>query len=98
MLSKQDLQNIQPLKKEIQEIKIDLMLLRQEMNERFDKVYEDMYAMRKELKEDILLFKDDICKLILNLQDDVTVVTEYKDVIEDHEIRIYDLEKYSRPN
>lgn len=48
---------------------------------------------RDELKEDITLFKDQILKEIIDLRDDVTVVTSYRDMIEDHAIRIHNLEK-----
>ena len=89
------------LKKDVDALKYDVDTLKHDIDtlkHDIDTLKIDMNTLRKEVKEDILLFKDDICKLIPNLQDDVTVVTEYKDVIEDHEIRIYDLEKYSRPN
>ncbi len=45
------------------------------------------------LKEDIVLFKDEILHEIVNLRDDVTVLTGYRDMIEDHEIRIVKLRK-----
>lgn len=43
---------------------------------------------RKLLKDDLLTFKDQILGEIKKLREDVTIVTSYKDQIEDHETRI----------
>ncbi len=45
------------------------------------------------IKDDLLSFKDAILKEILNLRDDVAIVTGYRDMIEDHDQRIAVLEK-----
>ncbi|QQG43989.1 MAG: hypothetical protein HYW86_03955 [Candidatus Roizmanbacteria bacterium] len=45
------------------------------------------------LKEDIVLFKDEILYEIIDLRDDISVVVGYRDLIEDHEQRITNLEK-----
>lgn len=47
----------------------------------------------KELREDIVKFKDEILDEIRDLREEVTVVTGYKDTIEDHENRIVSLEE-----
>lgn len=47
----------------------------------------------KELKNDIVTFKDEILHEIIKLRDDITVVIGYRDMIEDHEQRIIKLEK-----
>lgn len=44
-------------------------------------------------KNDLISFKDLILKEILNLRDDVAIVTGYRDMIEDHDQRIEVLEK-----
>lgn len=45
-----------------------------------------------ELKNDILSFKDQVLFEINKLRDDVTVTTGYRDMIQDHEVRIETLE------
>lgn len=47
----------------------------------------------KDLKNDIVTFKDEILHEIIKLRDDITVVISYRDIIEDHEQRIIKLEK-----
>lgn len=47
----------------------------------------------KDLKNDIVTFKDEILHEIIKLRDDITVVIGYRDMIEDHEQRIIKLEK-----
>jgi len=48
--------------------------------------------VKTELKNDILTFKDQILFEINKLRDDVTVTTGYRDMIEDHDVRIGKLE------
>ena len=43
-------------------------------------------------KNDIILFKDQILYKIQKLRDDVAIVIGYRDMIEDHETRIGNLE------
>jgi len=47
----------------------------------------------KEIKNNIISFKDEILQEIIKLRDDITVVIGYRDMIEDHEQRIIKLEK-----
>lgn len=47
----------------------------------------------KELKNNIISFKDEILHEIIKLREDITVVIGYRDMIEDHEQRIIKLEK-----
>ena len=47
----------------------------------------------KDLKNDIVTFKDEILHEIIKLRDDITVIIGYRDMIEDHEQRIIKLEK-----
>lgn len=47
----------------------------------------------KDLKNDIVAFKDEILHEIIKLRDDITVVIGYRNMIEDHEQRIIKLEK-----
>lgn len=47
----------------------------------------------KDLKNDIITFKDEILHEIIKLRDDITVVIGYRDMIEDHEQGIIKLEK-----
>lgn len=49
---------------------------------------------KNEFKNIVIGFKDEILKEIQNLRVDVTIVTGYKDQIEDHEDRITKLEKH----
>jgi hypothetical protein len=44
-------------------------------------------------KDDIIAFKDEILHEIKGLREDVAIVTGYRDMIEDHDIRIEKLEK-----
>ena len=44
------------------------------------------------IKNDMVQFKDDILHEIVNLQDDVAILTGYRDTIEDHDVRIGKLE------
>jgi len=41
----------------------------------------------KDLKNDIVTFKDEILHEIIKLRDDITVIIGYRDMIEDHEQR-----------
>lgn len=50
-------------------------------------------VVKKELKEEIVIFKNEILKEIQGLREEVAVVTGYKDQIEDHEERITSIEK-----
>lgn len=47
----------------------------------------------KDLKNNIVTFKDEILHEIIKLRDDITVVIGYRDMIDDHEQRIITLEK-----
>ncbi len=53
----------------------------------------DVKQVIAHVKEDIIQFKDDILHEIIDLRDDITVTTGYRDMIENHEQRITDLEK-----
>ncbi len=70
--------------------KKDLQQISQIITEAFD---DPNNSLRKELKNDLLTFKDEILGEIKDLRDDVAVVTGYKDQIEDHEVRIDKLER-----
>lgn len=50
------------------------------------------------LKEDIVEFKDEILHEILNLRDDIAVITRYREDIADHQRRIDELEKHVYPS
>ena len=60
-------------------------------------VVQDIVDLLKEvrlnLRGDILNFKDEILHEIVKLREDVTVTTGYRDTIENHEKRIFKLEK-----
>ena len=47
----------------------------------------------KEIKNNIISFKNEILQEIIKLRDDITVIISYRDIIEDHEQRIVKLEK-----
>ncbi|MBI5122227.1 hypothetical protein HZA75_00045 [Candidatus Roizmanbacteria bacterium] len=53
---------------------------------------DDLLNVTKELKNDILDFKDSILHEIIKLREDITVVIGYSDRIEDHDQRIEKLE------
>ncbi len=53
---------------------------------------DDFDQHRKEVHGDIVQFKDDILKEIVDLRDNITVITEYRDMIEDHKNRIHKIE------
>jgi hypothetical protein len=64
------------------------------------KKLKETFATKEELKEfkteilaAIISFKDVILHEIQGLREDVTIVTGYKDQIEDHETRIETIEK-----
>lgn len=70
----------------------DIKLIFEELkkiNNRIEKIEIKMNTVH----ESIIQFKDDILKEIIDLRDDVTVVTGYRDMIEDHKQRIGKLEK-----
>ncbi len=52
-----------------------------------------MNSKFKQMEENIVLFKDQILHEIVDLRDDVAVVTGYRNMIEDHEQRLQVLEK-----
>ena len=61
-----------------------------------EEVKEDLAEVKKVLakvKDDIIEFKDEILHEIVNLRDDVTVTTSYRQLIEEHKQHIADLEK-----
>lgn len=60
-------------------------------------IFEGNKSLKNELKEEIILFKDAILGEIKNLREEVTIVTGYKDQIEDHETRIEKLEHTVHP-
>lgn len=45
------------------------------------------------MREEIIQFKDDILNEIIKLREDNTVIVGYRDMIEDHDIRITKLER-----
>jgi len=55
---------------------------------------EDAKDLRRELMDALISFKDAILHEIKALREDVTIVTGYKDEIEDHDIRIERIEKH----
>jgi hypothetical protein len=60
-------------------------IFREEINQSND-------ALKKELKNDILQFKDDILGEIVKLREEVAVVNGYRDKIENHEERLEAIE------
>lgn len=70
-------EKITEVKEDIAEVKVELANVKEDVSK---------------VKEDIIQFKDDILHEIVNLRDDVTVTTGYRDMIEDHETRIIKLE------
>ncbi len=50
-------------------------------------------SIKKELKEEIVQFKDDILHEIIALREEVTIVVGYRDMLEEHQTRITKLEK-----
>jgi hypothetical protein len=55
---------------------------------------EEFLRETKSIKTLIIEFKDAILHEIQGLREDVTIVTGYKDQIEDHETRIETIEKH----
>lgn len=64
-----------------------------ETDEKIEQVRTELKEDIRQVKDDIIQFKDDILHEIVDLRDDVTVVTGYRDMIEDHEERITKIEK-----
>lgn len=60
----------------------DLKLIKELLNEQ-----------QKIIEEKMIRFKDEILHEIVDLRDDVAVITGYRDMIEDHEIRLTSVEK-----
>ncbi|MDO8497918.1 MAG: hypothetical protein Q7S61_05245 [bacterium] len=56
-------------------------------------VKELLDEQKEDLEEKITRFKDEILHEIVDLRDDVAVITGYRDMIEDHEIRLTSVEK-----
>lgn len=79
MLTKKDISIIEKLSDEKSDKLIDV----------FTKLH---YETKEELEKKIVQFKDDILTEIKKLREDVTVVTGYKDQVENHESRISKLE------
>jgi len=52
----------------------------------------------KILKDDVVQFKDEILHEIINLRDDNAVLTGYRGMIEDHDVRIVKIEKHVFPD
>ena len=73
--------------------KTDILTIKQLIK---DEISEGISPLKKEIstmKEDIIQFKDEILKEIVDLRDYIAVTTGYRDMIEDHDIRIAKLEK-----
>ena len=56
-------------------------------------VKELLDEQKVDLEEKLTRFKDEILHEIVDLRDDVAVITGYRDMIEDHEIRLTSVEK-----
>lgn len=54
---------------------------------------QEMKTFKTEILDAIISFKDTILHEIQGLREDVTIVTGYKDQIEDHDVRIETIEK-----
>lgn len=83
-------------KKEVEEIieKNNEKLI-SSIKEEFLHVYEILAQHDKKfvkLENDIVQFKDDILHEIVDLRDDITVVTGYRKMLEDHDHRIVKIE------
>ena len=65
--------------------KFDIQLIRKLFEE-------ELLGARRLLTDDILMFKDEIVGELQKLRDEVTIVTGYKDQIENHEDRIEKIE------
>lgn len=70
--------------------KSDIKLISQLFSDEFSEKFSEA---RKKLKEDLVNFKDEILSEVKKLREEVTVVTGYKDQIEDHDTRINKLEE-----
>lgn len=53
---------------------------------------EDLQQLEKKLTNNIVEFKDEILHEIIALREDITVITGYRDMLEDHDKRIEKLE------
>jgi len=62
-------------------------------------IVELINAFRQELKDDIVSFKDEVLHEILALRDEITMIQGRRDMLENHEQRITELENKShKPN
>lgn len=71
----------------------------QKLEDHFRQIFatkEELQEVKRELKHDILQFKDDILWEIKAMREELAVVISYRDKIEDHEERITQLEKKKR--
>jgi len=57
---------------------------------------DELTQTEKSIKDVIIDFKDEILHEIKGLREDVTIVTGYKDQIEDIDIRVERLEKFTK--
>jgi hypothetical protein len=95
MLSKTDLQLIKELIDESFDKK--LTPFREEVTKEIINLYGEVGRLDQKidhLRNDIVQFKDDILHEIVDLRDDITVATGYRDSLENHEQRITTLEKH----
>lgn len=76
---------------------MDRMLTKSDLQKISQLISEGNKSLKKELEEKIISFKDAILKEIRDLREEVTIVTGYKDQIEDHETRIEKLEHTAHP-
>ncbi|HRN69929.1 MAG TPA: hypothetical protein PLS49_01980 [Candidatus Woesebacteria bacterium] len=71
------------------EITLELGIMRNEIDQFKDEVIHEFGIMRSEIDQ----FKDEVTGAILEMRDEVAVLTGYKDDIEEHEVRIDKLEE-----
>ncbi len=53
--------------------------------------------LKKELREEIVIFKDQILTEIIKLREDIAIVVGYRSMLENHELRIEKLEAKNIP-
>lgn len=73
--------------------KSDLKILQELFDTQEQKLDVKFSGLRRELKNDIIEFKDKILGEIVKLREEVSVTSSYRDMIEDHDTRITKLEE-----
>lgn len=82
----------------IEYINLSSELTKKELREEIRALRDELKRDISQLKRDIIQFKDDILYELIKIRENMDVMVGYRDLIENHEVRIHKLEKTNPHN